>query len=160
MTENFVAFPRRVQQEHAVFLDAFQQIISSDECRIVAGDEVSIYDEVFTLDELFTKTQMTAGDTTGFLGVILEISLCIHIGVIADNLDRVFIGSHSTVRAQTPEFAGDSTGGTGVDWCREIQRSMGYVIIDTHGEAMSACAIKVLINGINHGGVNSLEERP
>ena len=46
-----------------------------------------------------TETQVGAGNAAGLLRVILEISLRILIGVVADNLDRGLVRRNSTVRA-------------------------------------------------------------
>ena len=43
-------------------------------------------------------------NTAGLLGVIIEVSLSVHVCVVADNLDGVLVGTYSTVCAKTPEL--------------------------------------------------------
>ena len=73
-------------------------------------NEVSLVDVVRALDGLITKAQMRNGDTAGLLRVILEVSLDILIGVVTDDLCRVFISSYSTVTADTPELTLNGAG--------------------------------------------------
>ena len=40
---------------------------------------------------------------SGFFRVIHKIALCIEIGVLPDDLDRILIGPHGTIRAQSEE---------------------------------------------------------
>ena len=47
-------------------------------------------------------------NAAGLLGVIIEVSLSIHVCVVADDLDGVLVSTDSTVCAETPELAVDS----------------------------------------------------
>ena len=48
---------------------------------------------------------MGDGDTTGLLGVILEVCLDELIGMVTDNLGGVLVSTYGTVTAETPELA-------------------------------------------------------
>ena len=43
-------------------------------------------------------------NTTGLLGVIIKVSLCVHVCVVTDDLDGVLVGTYCTISSQTPEF--------------------------------------------------------
>ena len=76
----------------------------------MAGDEISLGDEVRRADRQFTETQMGYGDAAGLLGVVGKISLGVHVGVVTDNLDGALVGADRTITAEAPEFAVDRTG--------------------------------------------------
>ena len=99
-------------------------------------NEVSLVDIVRRLDRLLAKTQVRYGYAAGLLGVVLEISLHIVVGVVADDLDRVLVCTNRTVAAQTPELAFDGACCCGVRRCMLSQRQAGNVIFDTDGELL------------------------
>ena len=70
----------------------------------MTGNKVCLVDQVGGFDRVMTETQVGHGNTAGLLGVIIEVSLCVHIGVIADDLDGVLVCTYGTVCAQTPEL--------------------------------------------------------
>ena len=53
------------------------------------------------------KRRWEIGQAAGLLGVVLEVALRVHIGVVADDLDGVLVGADGTVGAQAVELAGD-----------------------------------------------------
>ncbi len=84
---------------------------------------------------------MRHGNTAGFLGVIIEVSLCVHIGVVADDLDGVLGGTYGTVGTQTPELTV-----CGSFWCGNKrstyrQGQVGNIIYDTDGELFLGCIL-------------------
>ena len=54
---------------------------------------------------MITEAQVADGDTTGLLGVILEVCLNILISVVTDDLNGVLVSTNGTVTADTPELA-------------------------------------------------------
>ena len=84
----------------------------------MTSNEVCLIDKVGGLDRSFTETKMGNGDTAGLLRVIGEVALCVHIGVVADDLDGVFVCTDGTVSAETPEL-------TAVCACRCGVRNFG-----------------------------------
>ena len=104
---------------------------------VVAGHKVGLIDIVGGADGLIAEAQVADGHTAGLLGVILEISLHVLVGVVADDLDGVLVGAHSAVAAQTPELAllgASSCGdGSGLDLG---QGQTGDIIGDAQSEAL------------------------
>ena len=47
------------------------------------------------------KAQVGLGNAAGLLGVILEVSLSVLIGVVTDDLDGVLVGVNGTIGALT-----------------------------------------------------------
>ena len=80
----------------------------------MAGNEVGLIDIVGALYRAVAETKMGDGDTAGLLGVILEVSLNVFVGVVADDLDGVLICADGAVAAEAPELALDGAFGCGV----------------------------------------------
>ena len=98
-------------------------------------NEVSLVDVVRALDRVVTKTQVGNCDTACLLGVILEVSLDVFVGVVTDDLGGVLVGTNGTVSAQTPELTFYCTRSR-CDRSRFNfrQGQVGNVVHDTDGE--------------------------
>ena len=59
--------------------------------------EVRSGNKVRSLDREVAESQVRAGVTAGFLGIVVEISLAILVGVGTDDLDGVLVGTDGTV---------------------------------------------------------------
>ena len=90
-----------------------------------------------------SETQVGHGNTAGLLGVIIEVSLSVHIGVVADDLDGVLVCTYGTVSAQTPELAVDGSFRSGNKRCAQLQRQVGNIIYDTDGELLSSQCCRI-----------------
>ena len=99
----------------------------------MAGNEVSLVDVVGRLDRLVTEAQVGNGNATGLLGVVLEVSLYVLVGVVTDDLDGVLVGTNGAVAAQTPELALDGAFGSGVGRNLLFQRPLAVDQEDTAG---------------------------
>ena len=107
----------------------------SDVARVVTGDKVGLVDVVRALDGLVAEAQVADGDAAGLLGVVLEVSLDILVGVVADDFDGVLVGADGAVAAQTPELALDGAGSAAV-LGRGLfgQGQAGDIVDDADGE--------------------------
>jgi len=76
----------------------------------------------------------------------------VHISVVADDLDAVFVCTHGAIGAQAPEFAGNGAFRYGEDLFIEGQRKLADVIVDTHAKAMETALLQVFVYGQYHGG--------
>ena len=85
---------------------------------------------------MVTETQVRASETTRLLGVVREVCLAVFIGVVADNLYRVLVGTYSTVSTQAVELGFEHAFATQSDFLFLRQRSEGYIINDTDGEVV------------------------
>ena len=72
---------------------------------LVTGDEVGIVDEVRRLDRVRPEAQMRDGHRAGLLGVVDEVALRPHVGVLADDLDARLVRANGAVAAQAVEHA-------------------------------------------------------
>ncbi len=135
--------PRAVEQEHAAFLQILDHVIHGDIGGIVAGDEVRSINLIRALDRVLAEAQVADSQTAGLLGVICEVCLSIHVGVVADDLDRVLVGADSAVRAEAVELAGDSACRSGVEELAQGQGGAGQVIVDADGEVILHLAVEV-----------------
>ncbi|CQB87834.1 Uncharacterised protein [Chlamydia trachomatis] len=90
---------------------------------------------VSTTNFLISKAEVATSETSRLLRVVLEVSLYILIGVVTDDLDRVFISTHGTITTKTVEHTLIST----VIELRILlyrKRGKGYIIYDTYGEVI------------------------
>ena len=150
----FHARPRSVQQESAAFFQIADHVVANDIRGVVAGNEVRRVDKVFALNGGLAEAQVRNGDAARFLGIVEEISLRVHIGMIADDLDRVFVRAHRAVRSETVEFARGGAFGRGVVLFREIERGVRHVLVNTDGEVVfGLLRFEVLVNRKHHGRV-------
>jgi hypothetical protein len=51
------------------------------------------------MDRLFAEAEVRTGDAAGFAAIVLEISLSILVGRIADDLDRRLVGRDRAIAA-------------------------------------------------------------
>ena len=106
-----------------------------------------------------TETQVRHGNTAGLLGVIIKVSLCVHICVVTDDLNGVLVCAYGTVSAQTPELAVDGSFRCGNQRPRPVvKRQVGHIIYDTDGESLP-CSV-LLYTATICAGVVSLEPSP
>ena len=138
----FFCIPGAVQKECAAVYQFLAHVELADVCRVVACNEVGLVDEVGGLDGLLTESQVRHGNTAGLLGVVIKVCLCIHVGVVADDLDGVLVGTDGTVCAQTPELAADGAFGSGNDFLAGLKRQVGNVIDDAEGESLLGLVVK------------------
>ena len=128
--------PWRVQEENTARFEAAEQVIFINIGRTMAGDIVSLADEVRLTDRIFAETEMGNGDAAGFLGVIGEVALGIHIGMITDDLDGTLVGTYGTIRAEAPEFAGNQFAGHFRNR-NGSKGEIGHIIHDGKGEVVT-----------------------
>ena len=145
LVELFAA-PRAVQQESTAVHQVFHHVILVNVGRIVAGNEVRVIDQVGGVDGGMSEAQMRNGYAARLFGVIGKVSLCIHVGVVADNLNGVLVGANRTVGAETPEL----TGGGSLRSCIRVlfgfEGQVGHVVFDTDGELRFAILSGIIIN--------------
>ena len=100
----------------------------------MAGHEVGLVDQIGRFDRFLAEPQVRYGDAAGFLGVVGEIRLRVHVGVIADDLDRGLVRADRAVGAEAPELAGGGADRRGVDVFSRRQRGEGDVVDDAQRE--------------------------
>ena len=132
-------------------LDLGNDIEVLDVRGLVAGHKVSHGDIVGAVDGLMAKAQVGLGNAAGLLGIILEVSLRVLIGVVTDDLDGVLVGAHGTIGAQTPELAGDDGLAGGDDILANGQGQMRNVIVDADGEVVLLLTLHVVEHGLHLG---------
>ena len=109
-------------------------------------------DQVGGFDLLMTETKVRHGNTAGFLGVIIEVSLSVHIGVIADDLDGVLVSTYGTVCTQTPELTVGGSFRSGNKRSAYRQGQVGNIIYDTGGKSLDG-AVLIDSNDLRRSGI-------
>ena len=133
--------PRAVQQECTTVNQLLNHIVLTYVGRIVACYEVSLFDQICRFDRSLTETKVRHGHTTGFLGIIIKVSLSIHISVVTDDLDGVLVSTYSTVGTQTPELAVDGSCRSSNQRSANLKRQIGNIIYDTQSEFLFCCVV-------------------
>ena len=67
-------------------------------------NKVCFVDQVCRFDRFLSETQVRHGYTAGLFGVIVEVSLCVHVCVVTDDLDGVLVRTYGTVCAKSPRI--------------------------------------------------------
>ena len=118
----------------------------------MAGHEVCILHQIGGEDGLIAEAQMAAGNAKGLLGVILKISLGIHIGVVANDLDGVLIGANSTVASKAPELTVHHLLMAQRQGWADRQRAVSHVVLNAHGEAVEGLLCQQMVeHGLDLG---------
>ncbi|KAF5048362.1 hypothetical protein DSECCO2_450910 [anaerobic digester metagenome] len=148
----FVGRNLAVEQKYTTLLERAEHVIATDVCGVVTSDEVGMVDQPRHLERALAEAQVTYCDTTTLLGVVGEISLCIEVGIVADDLDGVLVCTNGTVGAKTPEHAGHNILGGDVDGLVDGDGAIGDVIVDANGEVVESLACKVVIHSLGVAG--------
>ena len=146
----FISFPIWIQQKNAIIFNTFEHIITSDKRLIMISNKISVFNQIFRLNGRGTKTKMWTGNSTGFFWIVLEVALCIHIGIVTNNLNRVLICTNRTIRTKSPEFCWESAFRKGVELFFYFEWFIWYVVVDSNRKAMESSAINVIVNRFNH----------
>ena len=107
----------------------------------MAGYKIGLLDQVSRLDGLLPETQVGHGNAAGLLGIIIKVSLCVHVCIVTDNLDGVLVGANGTVCAKAPELAVNGAFRRGDRIFLYLQGKVGNVIINTDGESFFFCIV-------------------
>ena len=102
----------------------------------MACHEVSLADEICGLDRLLAEAEVGHRDTAGLLGVIIKVSLRVHVSVVADDLDGVLVRTDSTVSTKSPELAVHCAFRCRDELRTGLQGQVRDIIFDTEREAL------------------------
>ena len=95
----FLGLPLAVEEEDAAVLQVLGQVVLVDVGLVVNGDQVRIAYIVRLLNGRVAETQVGLGQAAALLGVIGEVCLRVHVGVVADDLDGVLVRADRAVCA-------------------------------------------------------------
>ena len=141
-----------VQHECAAFLDTLQHIVHLDIARIVTGDIIGRVNQIGRFDRLFPETQMRHGHAARLFGVIGKIGLGVHVGIVADDLNRGAVRADRAVRAKAPEFALHGAFGHHGIGLINLKRRIGHIVDNADRKAMSGLSSgHVVKHGLDHG---------
>ena len=102
----------------------------------VAGHKVGGVHQIGGTNGVVAETQVRASETTRLLRVVGEVSLAVLVGRFADDLDRVLVGTHRTVGAETVEFGLEHALAAEADFLFLGERREGHVVNDTDREVI------------------------
>ena len=158
----FAIAPRAVEKELPLRAQPFKQVVRADVRLVVAGDEIGRVDVIRRLDRGMSETQMRYRDAAGFLRVVREVRLGVHIRSVADDLDRALVRPYGAVGAEAPEFARDRPLGRRIDGVRGRRKGrMRHVVDDADRErVLRPVRFQVLEHRNDHRGVEVLRPEP
>mmetsp|Transcript_16002 Transcript_16002/g.43308 ORF Transcript_16002/g.43308 Transcript_16002/m.43308 type:complete len:1074 (+) Transcript_16002:1190-4411(+) len=137
-----------VDHQGAVLLKVLGDVDTVDVGLLVDSNVIGILHQVRSVDGAGAKAKMGHSETTGLLGVVLEIALSIAGGVGSDHLDGSLVGANSTVRPKTKEQALNSPLGEHIDLFLDLEGEIGHVVGDTHREVtLGLLGQEVLVHG-------------
>ena len=97
--------------------------------------EISLLDVIGRADRILAEAEMGFRHAARFLRIVFKIGLNIHIRIVADNLDGVFVRANCTVRAEAPELAAYRALVVNLNgYVRQGQ--VRYVVDDAQGEVL------------------------
>ena len=105
MLSYLLDLPRTLKQERTARFDFVHNIELVDVVMVVAADEVRPLDVVGTSDRRLGEAQVGLGRAQRLLGVVLEVSLTVHVGLAVDDVHGALVGADSSVASETPELA-------------------------------------------------------
>ena len=154
MLVEFSVVPCAVQKEYPAGLDVLYHLVEVDVSFVVAGNKVSLLDVIGRFDRLVAKAQVGDRYAAGLLGVVLEVRLYLLVGVVADDLDAVLVGSDCSIGSETPELAGLGAFRSGVGIVGRSDGKSGHIVVDGDGElGLRALARHVLEYGQDVSGL-------
>ena len=116
----------------------------------MAGNEVSLFDIVCRLDRFVSESQVGNGYAAGFLGVVLEVSLCFFICVVTDDLNGVLVCTNRTVCTKSPEFTSFCSPRSNIRIFGSVDGKVCNVVVDGKGKFfLWFCSPEVFVNSQN-----------
>ena len=97
-------------EEGAAFFEVGEHVVLFKEGVLVAGDEVSLRDQVSARDGVLAETEVRSGQAAGLLGVVDEVALGVVVGVVADDLNGVLVGADRAVGTEAVEHGAIGVG--------------------------------------------------
>ncbi len=140
-----------VQQEGRAVIGILQNVEPLQEVELMTGDKGGLLDEIGRVDRLGAKAQVRDRDRAGLLGVVDEVALGVVVGLFADDLDGVLVGTDGAVGTQTPEDGSHSILGLDVEWF-DGQGSVGHIIDDADREVIAGSFAAHLVEDGPHMG--------
>ena len=126
----------RVEQERAALFEAFQHVVLVDIRRHVACHEIGRGNKIGRRNGVVAEAQVRRGVTARLLRVVREVCLTVLVGRTADYLDRVLVGTHRSVGAQTEEESLERTALGHRYLCADGDRVHRNVVDDTNREVV------------------------
>ena len=136
VAHQIVALPDGIEQEGAVLAETAGHVVHVQIGLHVARYEVGRVHQIGRADRVIAEAEVRAGEAARLLGVVREVGLAILIGVVADDLHRVLVGTHRTVGAEAVELGFEHAFSTERDLFLHRQRGEGDVVHDADREVV------------------------
>ena len=139
-----------------------QRVVALEKAELVHGDEVRLVDQVRTVDGRGAEAQVRDRARAGLLRVVDEVALHEAVGLFADDLDRVLVGTDGAVAAEAPEHGAHHAALVEPERRVDGEAGVGDVVVDADGEMILRRCTRAASSKIafTMAGVNSLDESP
>ena len=145
--------PHAVQDKGSAVPQLLRHRELLDVIGLVASDVISLFYRVRGRNRALPEAQVRGGDPAGLVGGEEEVPLRVHLGLVADQLDGVFVCADRAVGAHSPEDALGRPPRDGVDGLANRERQVRHVVVDTDGEArlcLGGGGAQVLVHRVHH----------
>ncbi len=116
----------------------------------VASHEVGRRNEIRGADREVAEAEVRAGEAARLLGVVGEVCLTVFVGVVADDLDGVLVGSDCAISAKTEELGLEHSLVAYADFGKLGKGKVSHVVDDAHREAVLGLGkSEIVIDGKN-----------
>ena len=148
----FDGLPGSVEDEGTALLELVDHVELAGVGGVVAGNVISLLNEVFGLNGVLADTDVGDGETARLVGIVDGVGLSVEVGVLDNHLHSIVRGTDSTIGTVTPEDALFDVVGESGKRGTVVERSVAQIIIHTNDEAVSGLgSIQVIEASLDHG---------
>ena len=122
-----------------------EHVEALEQPKLVAGDEVGFFDQVWRVDRVVAEPQMRDRHRPRLLRVVDEVRLDVAAGLLGDDLGRVLVRADGAVRAEPVEEAADVLMGHAPGGL-VVEARAGDVVFDADGEVTMRPHIEVAVH--------------
>ena len=127
---------RAVEQEDGPGGCKAQDVGLEEEFILMAGNEAGLLNQIGAVNRIGAEAQMRNRARARLLGVVDEVALCVEVGFLANDLDRVLVRAHGAVSTKSEEH-GVGDGGVADEERRvDIKARVADIIDDTNRETV------------------------
>ncbi len=147
----FFAFPNGIEQECAILAKTTDHVVHMQVSLYMASHKIRRLYLISGTDRRVAETKVRTSETTALLGIVREVRLTIFLGIVADNLDRVFVCTDSTISAKAVEFSFKDAFAAESLFFFERKRCKRNVINNTECKVVFRFGeIEIVVNRNNH----------
>src|SRR5215510_2796827 len=103
MLPDLVGGIRTIEKQRCVLGGRFEHVVALEKVELMYRNEAGSLDQIGALNRTIPEPQVRNRDRPCFLRVVNEITLRVIFGLLSNDLYRVLIGAHRSIRSESPE---------------------------------------------------------